>query len=132
MADAKQCDRCGSFYAKDVCDPRFVIGKQTRMLNFTNGVFEPSTKGVDICPECQAAFERWMGEPLCRYPDGTEKYEYGHFEYGVFEGEYLLVRAFDNERDATAFIAGYKDAAPNAEFYLRKRLVMDWEDIKEV
>ena len=61
--DAKQCDRCGSFYAKDVCDPHFVIGKQTRKLNYNSGVFEPSTKGLDICPECQAAFECWVNDP---------------------------------------------------------------------
>lgn len=133
--DAKQCDRCGSFYAKDVCDPRFVVGKPTRMLNFTNGVFEPSTKGLDICPECQAAFERWIDDPLCRYPDDTfkadkesEKSEDDHYEYGVFEGEYSLVRAFNKERYARAFIAGYKDGTPNTELYLRKRLVMAWED----
>lgn len=131
--DAKQCDRCGSFYNKDVCDPRFVVGKQTRMLNFTNGVFEPSTKGLDLCPECQAAFERWMDDPLCRYPDkDCEDGKYGHYEYGVFESEYnLLVSSFDNERDATSFIAGYKDGAPNADLYLRKRLVMVWEPAKE-
>lgn len=132
MADAKQCDRCGSFYANEVSNPHFVIGKQIRTMNFTTGIFSNSTKTLDICPECQAAFVRWMDVIISEVDKDCEESEDGHYEYGVFESEYnLLVSSFDNERDATSFIAGYKDGAPNADLYLRKRLVMAWEPTRE-
>ena len=135
MANAKQCDRCGKFYTDEVTNPHYTIGKQVRSLNFTTGFFNNSTRTLDICPECNASFINWMDELTREVDKVDEESEDGHYEYGVFEGMYntLVSSLFSNENDARAFVAGYKDGARprNADLYLRKRLVMAWEPVKE-
>ena len=132
MANAKQCDRCGKFYTDEVTNPHYTIGKQVRSLNFTTGLFSNSTRTLDICPECNAAFINWMDELTREVDKVSEESEDSHYEYAVFDKDYgFLYGKFDDERDATAFIAGYKDGARNADLYLRKRLVMAWEPVKE-
>lgn len=130
MANAKQCDRCGSFYTDEVTNPQYTIGKQVRCLNFTTGIFRNSTRTLDICPECNASFMDWMDE-LTREVDKVD--EEGHYEYCIFDedNEIFSCLHIQDKNEAIAYMEQLKRDHPTTELHLRKRLIMAWEPVEE-
>lgn len=63
MALAKKCDRCGKLYE------HYPIGSipegfnaVRRVRNRVNGNAECEESAIEMCPECMAAFEKFMEE----------------------------------------------------------------------
>ena len=70
MANAKQCDRCGEFYA--VCEPTVFDGMCNAIHNacVALGVAQDNAYTltqqiidvVDLCPKCQDSLKNWILE----------------------------------------------------------------------
>lgn len=55
MANAKECDRCGSFYKKEsrTFDNYYSITKNTPFIYGGN---------FDLCPDCEIKLSEWVNE----------------------------------------------------------------------
>ena len=70
MANAKQCDRCGEFYA--VHEPTVWDDARTSILqacialgvaqNNVPPILSKITDAVDLCPKCQDSLKNWILE----------------------------------------------------------------------
>lgn len=55
MADAKKCDRCGSFYDRGARpDSDYLLSKYTK----------DASKLIDLCPTCTNLLELWMEDKV--------------------------------------------------------------------
>jgi hypothetical protein len=55
MADAKKCDRCGSFYDRGArSDSDFLLSK------YCNSGRHDLTRVIDLCPTCSSLLNLWM------------------------------------------------------------------------
>jgi predicted HNH restriction endonuclease len=62
MAEAKKCDRCGSFYEER--DPNFIesLAYQIRSIASPrkHGVIYSITSLIDLCPNCSKSLKNWV------------------------------------------------------------------------
>lgn len=60
MADAMKCDRCGKYYEID--DKNNSFKHHSRIYNVFdfNLLTTDRANRIDLCPDCQDAFEEWM------------------------------------------------------------------------
>lgn len=54
MSEARKCDRCGAFYAKD--------GKARVVFEYPTNSTSRTKNGGDMCPRCAAKFDRWWNK----------------------------------------------------------------------
>lgn len=70
MANAKQCDRCGEFYAvhePTVWENAYASIQQACITlgvaqNNVSRIMYKITTAVDLCPKCQDSLENWILE----------------------------------------------------------------------
>ena len=105
MADAKKCDKCGSFYdyPKD--------GEENRAYNIINTA---TRRFIDLCDDCQSSLEDWIG--------GSKGKEIATPIYGVSgltDKSTALTRtddavgmSFDIDRASGAITSDFNDAFP--------------------
>ena len=64
---AKQCDRCGKLYNSYRHKPRYEVRDTMPDDHMCR------TRKVDLCPDCEEKFNKWMGEK----EKERERREYG-------------------------------------------------------
>lgn len=77
MADAKKCDRCGSFYDRIALpNSNYLLSKYTK----------DASKLIDLCPTCSELLNLWMEckadivgieayRPVCGHYEGEDIHE---------------------------------------------------------
>ena len=105
MADAKKCDKCGSFYdhPKD--------SEENRVYNIINTT---TRKFIDLCPDCQSSLEDWIERKKTKEPDAPI---YG--VYGLTDKSTALTRTddavglrFEIDRSSGAITSDFNDVFP--------------------
>jgi len=65
MSKAKKCDRCGNFYEHYNSNDIIHSNGLAKMYCDKYENYHYHDKGrIDLCPECKASFDKWLGEPL--------------------------------------------------------------------
>ena len=61
MALAKKCDRCGKFYEQyTAVNQTGVYNAVSKIRRFPNGTIGSFDTAIDLCPDCMAAFEKFI------------------------------------------------------------------------